>query len=230
MQIEIVQGQATEFAHAGVNVVIDVIRAFTVAQVAFLGGAQEIVLAGDAEQAFALRKVMPDALLAGEIGGLAISGFDLDNSPVRMAQADVAGRRLIQMTTNGVKAAVRALAAEYTLVTGFSNAARTAHYIRARIPALRNPLIRLIATHPTSDDDVACAEYIQDILLGEDQPDAATVARRIRASAVAQKFFDPQQPDFDEQDIEWCAREIESPFVMRIKVLQGIPIVERVDV
>lgn len=230
MRIEIVQGSGPFAPDAGVHVVIDVIRAFTVAQVAFMGGASEIVLARDKEQAFALREVWTDSLLAGEIGGLAVPGFDLDNSPARMAKADVAGKSIIQMTTNGVKAAVQALFAEHVFVTGFSNARQTALFVQTIEKKLKRPLVRLIASHATSDDDLACAEYMESILTERQSFSAEAVAARIRASDVAQKFFDPARPEFDAEDIDWCAREISCSFVMRVTQRSGIPIVERVDV
>jgi len=57
----------------------------------------------------ALKASDPALLLAGEIKGLGIPGFDLDNSPYRVAQAKLEGRRLVQKTTNGVKATLAAL-------------------------------------------------------------------------------------------------------------------------
>ncbi|MCY0876795.1 MAG: 2-phosphosulfolactate phosphatase [Firmicutes bacterium] len=229
MEIAIVQGIDQAGAKAGVNVVIDVIRAFTVAQVAFARGARAIKLVPDVASAIALRSLMPDALLAGEVRGLPIDGFDLDNSPVVMSQADVSSRTLIQMTTNGVKGALQALQAQHVLVTGYASAVQTARYIQRILPELEDPLIRLIATHPSSDDDLACAEYIRGILLGTSQPTASETEERILTSEVAKKFFDPAQPAFDQRDIAWCARQSDDPFVMCVSMRQGIPTVERVE-
>src|SRR5579883_1599931 len=82
----------------GIVIVIDVIRAFTVAAYAFAEGARELWLVRTVEDALALRELAPDALLAGEIGGRLISGFDLNNSPYMMTRANVRGRRIIQRT------------------------------------------------------------------------------------------------------------------------------------
>ena len=57
------------------------IRAFTVAHYAFLQGASSIYLAETVEQAFQISEKQQELLLAGEVGGLPIQGFDLDNSP-----------------------------------------------------------------------------------------------------------------------------------------------------
>jgi len=108
-EIRILQGTDRRYPDADINIVIDVIRAFTVAHVAFLRGVREILLVNTVEEAMALKASDPALLLAGEIKGLGIPGFDLDNSPYRVAQAKLEGRRLVQKTTNGVKATLAAL-------------------------------------------------------------------------------------------------------------------------
>src|SRR5713101_6748950 len=86
----------------GVVIVIDVIRAFSVAAYAFARGARGLWLVRAVEEAFALREREPEvllsgthpkndkqaqrALLAGEVGGRLIPGFDLNNSPARMQE------------------------------------------------------------------------------------------------------------------------------------------------
>lgn len=227
---EIVQGHDDVLPSAGAHVVIDVIRAFTVAQVAFMRGVREIWLARDVDAARQMHQRHPETLLAGEIAGLPIADFHLDNSPATMDAATVAGRTLIQMTTNGVQAALNAMQAEHVFVTGFANAARTACHLRALRSTLRDPRIRLVASHPSSDDDLACAEYMAGILQGDGQPQADEVRRRIRRSDVAQKFLDPQRPEFPVADLEWCAREIPVSFVMRVIQPGDTPIIVREEV
>src|SRR2546425_11644655 len=82
----------------GVVIVIDVIRAFTVAAYAFAGGASRLWLVRTVEEAHALRAKNPQALLAGEIGGRLIDGFDFNNSPSLIAATDIRGRVIIQRT------------------------------------------------------------------------------------------------------------------------------------
>ena len=52
--VRIYQGHEPDMDRADVCVVIDVLRAFTTAQVAFSNGAKEIYLVGDISKAFAL--------------------------------------------------------------------------------------------------------------------------------------------------------------------------------
>ncbi|WP_178019065.1 2-phosphosulfolactate phosphatase [uncultured Paenibacillus sp.] len=229
--IQIVQGNNHRLADAEVHVVIDVIRAFTVAHYAFIQGAQRMILAGSLEEAFRFKQDHPDHLLAGEIKGLPIPGFDLDNSPARVAQASLAGKTLIQKTTNGVEATLNSLNAKQVFVTGFSNAATTAKWIKGRFSNISpEPTIHLIASHPTGDDDLACAEYIAGILRGDGRITAAQTIERIRGAEAAAKFFDPEQPAFLPEDMELCLRERSTGFVMKVVTRSGIPVIEREDV
>ncbi|APH67983.1 MULTISPECIES: 2-phosphosulfolactate phosphatase [Bacillus] len=226
MPVTIYQGHHHSLAPADINIVIDVIRAFTVAHYAFIGGAKEILLVGTAEEAFALKDTYPDYVLTGEEKGVGISGFDLDNSPKRMAMQDMADKRLIQKTTNGVTAALGALKAKHLFVTGFSNAKTTAEHVKTL--AVTDCVMNIVASHPSGDDDMACAEYIKGIIEGTNAVTAAEVIERIKRSSVAEKFFDRSQPLFDPEDISYCTKELTGDFVMKVKQEREVPTIERV--
>ncbi|MEC1434567.1 2-phosphosulfolactate phosphatase [Bacillus spizizenii] len=226
MPVTIYQGHHHSLAPADINIVIDVIRAFTVAHYAFIGGAKEILLVGTAEEAFALKDTSPDYVLTGEEKGVGISGFDLDNSPKRMAMQDMADKRLIQKTTNGVTAALGALKAKHLFVTGFSNAKTTAEHVKTL--AVTDCVMNIVASHPSGDDDMACAEYIKGIIEGTNAVTAAEVIERIKRSSVAEKFFDRSQPLFDPEDISYCTKELTGDFVMKVKQEREVPTIERV--
>ncbi|MCM3698855.1 2-phosphosulfolactate phosphatase [Paenibacillus macerans] len=231
LNIEIMQGGGRTPAASDINVVIDVIRAFTVAHQAFIHGIKGIFLAATPEEAFCLKKETEGCLLAGEEKGLLIGGFDLDNSPARIGRAELQGKFLAQKTTNGVKAALHALNAQLVLVTGFSNARTTAEYIKAKW-LKSNPAItiNIIASHPTGDDDLACAQYISGILRETFAPSAEETRLRILHSEAAQKFYDPGRPEFLPEDMAFCSAELRSDFVMAVNRRNGIPFVEKVIV
>lgn len=228
MPIAIYQGHHHSLAPADINIVIDVIRAFTVAHYAFIGGAKEILLAGTAEEAFRLKDTYPDYVLTGEEKGVGISGFDLDNSPKRMAKQDMGDKRLIQKTTNGVTAALGALNAKHLFVTGFSNARTTAEHVETL--AGGDCIMNIVASHPSGDDDAACAEYIKGIIEGTNEVTAAGAIERIKRSSVAEKFFDRRQPLFDPEDIAYCTKELPGDFVMKVKQDREVPTIERVRI
>jgi 2-phosphosulfolactate phosphatase len=87
---------------ATVCVVFDVLRATSSIITALAHDAGEIHPVCTIEEALALRKRHPDALLCGERHGDRIDGFDLGNSPLEYLA--LAGKRIITTTTNGTVA------------------------------------------------------------------------------------------------------------------------------
>src|SRR5258708_36403000 len=134
----------------GVVIVIDVIRAFTVAGYAFAGGARKLWLVRTTEEAQTLHEREPDALLAGEIEGRIIPGFDFNNSPAKIAQVDIRGRLLIQRTGAGTQGAVGASHAKHLLICALTNARATAAYAH-RLAQSSDGIITFLPTGDTSD-------------------------------------------------------------------------------
>lgn len=230
MPVTIYQGNHHLLASADINIVIDVIRAFTVAHYAFLRGVKEILLVPTTNEAFRLKEACPDYLLTGEVKGVGIEGFDLDNSPKRITECQLDGKSLVQKTTNGVNATLCALGARDVFVTGFSNAKTTAEYVRSIYGNPKDSVINIVASHPTGDDDLACAEYIKGIILDHEGITAPETIARIRNSSVAEKFFDRENPLFAEEDISYCTKEIPGDFVMRVNQERQVPTIERVEI
>lgn len=227
-EIRILQGADQPYPGADINIVIDVIRAFTVAHVAFRRGVREILLVNTVEEAMALKARDPDLLLAGEIKGLGIPGFDFDNSPYRVAQAELESRRLVQKTTNGVKATLAALAARHVFVTGYSNAMNTAGHVRQLLAGEGLRTVNVIASHAQDDDDLACAEYIRDQILGLRQLQPDEIVSRIRRSRPAAKFLAVPSGEFDPRDLDFCVDAVPSGFVMEVDRMAKVPSICRV--
>jgi 2-phosphosulfolactate phosphatase len=231
LKITIYQGNDHILQPSDITIVIDVIRAFTVAHYAFIKGAEKIFLVGTVEEAFRLKEQFPNYLLAGEVKGLPIEGFDLDNSPVSLMSKDVMGKSMVQKTTNGVKATLHSLHAEHLFVTGFSNARTTATFIKEMVREVSSePQIHIVASHPEGDDDLACAEFIKGILEGSEVLIEEEVKGRIKNSVVTAKFFDPAQPEFNPEDITYCMKEIPGAFLMKVNKNGGIPVIERFQI
>ena len=77
-------------------VIVDVLRAFTVAPWCFASGADEVFLAPSVEAALAGRARWPYALLLKD--GAPDDQFDLPNAPGMIAETALAGRVVIQET------------------------------------------------------------------------------------------------------------------------------------
>lgn len=205
MEIQRVSHSRAEEAR-GVVIVIDVIRAFSVAAYAFAGGARSLWLVRTVEDALALRERKREALLIGEVGGRLIEGFDFNNSPSQMAAADVQGRLLIQRTGAGTQGAVAAAHATHLLLSSLTNAQATATYAK-RLAAASEGIVTLFPTAffeeiAPSNEDSICADYIEALLLERD--DAPTVlANGIAYLHSLNRFarFEPGSGDFPVEDI-----------------------------
>lgn len=231
MQVTIYQGSEAPLTTANITIVIDVIRAFTVAHYAFLQGARRIFLAETIEQACQIKEETPDYLLAGEINnGLAIEGFDLDNSPHHIQQKNLSGKTLVQKTINGVRATLNCLSSNHIFVTGFSNARNTAALVKKKIHGERQKTVHIIASHSSGDDDLACGEYIKCILEDTNAISAQQVKNRIKQSHVAEKFFDKNNAAFIREDVLHCAKERNTDFVMKVNKAGKTPMIERITI
>ena len=215
-------GREYATAARGVVIVIDVIRAFSVAAYAFAGGARELWLVRTVQEAFALRERAPESLLAGEVGGRLIAGFDFDNSPARMAAANVRGRLIIQRTGAGTQGAVGAGAATHLLLAALVNARATAAYARALAMRDRLPITLLPTEAPIEKEgvpafeDEVCADYLEALLRERD--DAAAVLAdgiaRLRAGGRL-SIFTRGYPDFPPEDVPAVLATDRFDFAMR---------------
>ena len=106
-----------------VAVVIDVLRATSVATTAAAMDAKSIITCREVADAFDLADQMePRPLLCGERGCQPIDGFDLGNSPAEYDAGTVGGRELILTTTNGTRA-IEMATAERMILGSFLNLA-----------------------------------------------------------------------------------------------------------
>jgi len=216
----------------GTVIVIDVIRAFTTAAYGFAAGARSITLAGTVEDAFALRDRMPGALLAGEVEGFPVRGFDFGNSPSQVRKADLSGKDLIQRTTKGTQGVIRSIQADMILAASFACANATFECIRKSNPSS----LTFVPTGPEAggdpmegDEDVALADYLEDLFSGS-SPDPAPYMLRVSNAPHAQAFLNPDNPDFPKEDLDLCARLDAVDFAMPVKRTDGMLVMEKWEV
>jgi len=155
-------------AALGTAVIIDVFRAFTTAAFCVAAGAREVVLVADHAQALALKAKDPTLFLTGEIGGRPIPGFDVGNSPSKIVDLDLGGRRVVQRTSAGTQGVVAAAAATEVVLGSLVIAGATVRYIRG------HDAISLVAMGTAGgnvhDEDELCAAYFEQLLLGATAP------------------------------------------------------------
>ncbi|MGW0664173.1 2-phosphosulfolactate phosphatase [Streptodolium elevatio] len=139
-----------------VAVVVDVMRAFTVAAWAFAQGAEKIVLAESLDEALALKARHSDWVALRD--GPPAPGFDAGNSPGLLRSIDLGGRTVVQKTTAGTVGALAVKEASLVLCASFVVAEATARLLRTR----KSDSVAFVVTGEDgqADEDRACAQYI----------------------------------------------------------------------
>ncbi|MFE6526153.1 2-phosphosulfolactate phosphatase [Streptomyces sp. NPDC057794] len=194
-----------------VAVVIDVMRAFTVAAWAFSRGAERIVLASTVEEALALKESDPGRLALKD--GAPAPGFDAVNSPALLRSRDFTGRTLVQKTTAGTVGALAVAGAPLALCASFVVAGPTARLLRARGGG---PVTFVVTGEDgRAEEDLACAEYIGHLVAGTDV-EAAPYVHRARTSRAAAELAGALRAGSHPDDVALCLETDRFPFAMTI--------------
>ena len=220
-----------------VVVLIDVIRASTTIVTLLERRCPEILLArhADRERMAALRDRVGPALVCGEDArGMKLADADLHPSPARLADVDLAGRRVILCTANGTRAAelLQETGVDHVLVGCMRNAAAVMD-AGVRLAARLDRSVSLVcagreACRIPALDDVCCAAAL--LTYGED------VARKLghepvlmesaRIARFARAAFPGIRDAFEQSataavlrrvdstaDVAFCAEEAGSPVI-----------------
>ncbi|MER6119483.1 2-phosphosulfolactate phosphatase [Streptomyces sp. NPDC001743] len=192
-----------------VAVVVDVMRAYTVAAWAFARGAEKIVLAASLDEALALKALHPDWVALKD--GPPAPGFDAVNSPGLLRSADLGGRTVVQKTTAGTVGALAVKEAPLVLCAAFVVAEATARLLRER----GSDGVTFVVTGEDgkAEEDLACARYIAGRATGA-APDAADSLRRAAASRAANELAQGVRQGVHPDDVALCLELDRFPFAM----------------
>lgn len=197
-------------------VAIDVLRAFTTASYLFSVGVEEIILVSQVHEAFKLREEMPECLICGEVDGIKVPGFDFGNSPSEIITKNVSGKRIIQRTSAGTQAVALYSKAGTTLTSALTNISATVRCIQKYSPATVTLLqTGLFLDEGWGDEDAACAEAIEQILLGN-TVDWTRMIERVRGSRSGM-HYDGSREDFPPEDLEMALRIDTFNFAMMVE-------------
>lgn len=174
----------------GLSVVFDILRATSTIVAALNNGAAAVIPTETIEEALGLKKIYPQALLAGERNGLKIPAsmtggieFDSGNSPREFVREKVENRVIITTTTNGTRAIKSAMQnSRIVLISSFLNITATARYVEKQIYENKPLNIVLICSgtreEPALEDIIAAGFFIDKINhLAPALSDAAIVAK-----------------------------------------------------
>ncbi|MGW6689990.1 2-phosphosulfolactate phosphatase [Streptomyces sp. NPDC054961] len=192
-----------------VAVVVDVMRAFTVAAWAFAQGAEKIVLAESLDEARALKARHPDWVALKD--GPPAPGFDTVNSPGLLRSMDLGGRTVVQKTTAGTVGALAVKEAPLVLCASFVVAEATARLVRTS----ESDSVTFVVTGEDgrADEDLACAHYIARRATGAGT-DAAEFLRRAAESRAAAELVQGVRQGVHPDDVALCLEIDRFPFAM----------------
>lgn len=196
-------------------VVIDVLRAFTTAAVAFAQGAREIIMVGTQEELFRLSNQFTNALTIGENNGIPIEGVDYGNSPSALKDLDLTGRRLIQRTTTGTQGVLRSSNAGELLATSLCCASATVKYIKKADPQSLTLVESGVIEGEWGDEDRACADLIEALLKNEPF-DSTKIIERVYASKSAGYYQNADNGFFPMDDLVIAADIDRYDFAMSV--------------
>lgn len=198
-------------------VVIDVLRSFTTAAVALANGARAIYPVAEISTAASLLGRMPQAVSVGAIvGGDPVPGFDFGNSPAQLRQVDLAGKTVVLSTAAGVRGLQRFRHARQLYAASLVCARATAEAISAAGASEVCFVITGEWVDRDGDEDIACADYIEALLRGE-QPAPAQFAERVRDSDFGRRFTAGHWPNLHQADLELCAQPDLFGFAMPVR-------------
>ena len=217
-------------------IVVDVLRATTSIHCALRAGAKTVYPVESVEQARKMKVDIPDALLCGERGGVAPSGFDMGNSPADFASAPLDDMEIILTTTNGTLAVSNTRGARRVIAATMLNAASAAGHLVRRPngdPSNGDPAAVYIICAGTdgrfSIEDFYCAGLIVSAFavkgygVPTDQAWAAAILADLPIAAVVNgttcRHMAVLQKKGFFRDLELALHVETSPFGMRVPVL-----------
>ncbi len=205
----------------GLTVIIDVFRAFSLACYLADKGVADILPVSDIQQAYSLKKEIPNSILVGERNERVPEGFDFGNSPTQILNEELSGKTIIHTTSAGTQGLVNANRANERITGSFVNAPAIVEYIKIKKPKTVSLVCMGYSMKFPTEEDTFCAEYIKQTLEGE-IPDLTSMMETIKKTS-AQRLFNPDNQDFSpSSDFYLCTKVGKFDFVLKAVESNGL--------
>lgn len=220
MRIKILQLIRGAEKAKGLTVIIDVFRAFSTACYIMAAGAEKIITVEHVEDALYLKKKIKDAILLGERNERKVPGFDFDNSPSHILNADFTGKTIIMTTSSGTRGIVNAHSADEIITGSFVNADAVISYITRKNPAEVSLVCMGYEGRTPTQEDTFFAEYVQDQLLGKDVDFQKMI--NIMRTGDGARLLDPANHEWSPAtDFDLCLDLNRFNFVLSVEKEEG---------
>lgn len=179
----------------GLVVIIDVLRAATVAAYLLNQGVLSITPVASKEEAFSYQEINPNFLLVGEEMGIKIEGFDIGNSPKEIKQLDnLKNKHVIHRSTTGTQGLVNSDNADEVIFGTFVTTKAIADYL-----LVKNPKVVSLVSMGGLEDELF-AEFLRGKLLNKRTLEIKEVVTILENHDGCQWFLDPKKTDFPSED------------------------------
>ena len=201
----------------GIAIIIDVFRAFTLEPIIIKNGAKKLIVIGDKEIAYNLKKENSNYILIGERGGIKLPNFDYGNSPSQIEKVDFTNKVVVHTTSCGTQGIVNSMNAKEIITGSLVNISAIVKYIKNRG---YDDISIVTLAKPGSDpfeEDKLCAEYIKAKLENKSKDEFKARILNLRYTSGA-KFFDNKlQEIYPKKDFYLCIDIDKYDFVLKAK-------------
>ena len=195
MKIKILSGIKGAQEAKGITVIIDVLRAATVASYLLDSGIQSIIPVSSAEEAFNYKKVDPEIILVGEDKGIKIPGFDIGNSPLEIKKnKNLKNKRAIHRSSTGTQGIVNSHKSSVIIFGSFVSSTAIKEYILKKDPED----VSLVSMEGFEDD--LFAEFLKQELLGKLKLSMSEIITKLENHPGCDWFLNPNKPLFPIED------------------------------
>ena len=195
----------------GIAIIIDVFRAFTVEPIIIKNGAKKLIVIGDKEIAYNLKKENSNYILIGERNGIKLPKFDYWKSPSQIEKVDFTNKVFVHNKSCGTQGIVNSINAKEIITGSLVNISAIVKYIKNRG---YDDISIVTLAKPGSDpfeEDKLCAEYIKAKLENKSR------ILNLRYTSGA-KFFDNKlQEIYPKEDFYLCIDIDKYDFVLKAK-------------
>lgn len=196
MNITIKEGVDGARNAKGIAVIIDVLRAATVASYLLDKGVTSIHPVATPEEAFDFKMKDEEVLLVGENKGIKIDGFDIGNSPsVIKTLNNLDGKMVVHRSSTGTQGLVNSTNANQIIFGSFVSAQAILDFLKAS----QSEDITFVPMYALEDQ--LFAEYMVSKLKGETHPSLEEVKAKLEQHEwILNSFLNPQNDNFPEDD------------------------------
>ncbi|MEM0158321.1 MAG: 2-phosphosulfolactate phosphatase [Thermoplasmataceae archaeon] len=185
MKITILDGRKEDKFGSCVKVLVDIFRSTTTIPIMFQRGVVSIIPTKTISDARLIKKQHPEYITVGERYGIKVFGFDFNNSPYEIKQADLSGKIAVFTSTNGTRVLHKIKGYGSVYLGSFVNFGSLVDKIEKE-----QEIEIVVSSRPDgkADEDYIFAEFLENYLQGGNL-DFEKYKNRIRKSQGAKRLL-----------------------------------------